>query len=174
LAARRSVEHRSKAEQLPANSEDRAIIELIVSYFAARPHAFEACAAALTRMLLPSITSLDLTRASRDGGRDGIGRLRIGREPVAVDVEFALEAKCYSFNNAVGVREMSRLLSRVRHRQFGVLVTTSCLDNQAYREIKEDGHPIIVVAGRDIVEILRGNGFGDYGTVERWLHQDFP
>jgi hypothetical protein len=33
-----------------------------------------------------------------------------------------------------GVREMSRLISRLRHRQFGVLVTTSYVDNQAYRE----------------------------------------
>ncbi|MCP1762460.1 O-acetyl-ADP-ribose deacetylase (regulator of RNase III) [Bradyrhizobium japonicum] len=36
-----------------------------------------------------------------------------------------LEAKCYGSGNSVGVREMSRLISRLRHRQFGVLVTTS-------------------------------------------------
>lgn len=174
LAARRSVEHRSKGEQLPGNAEGRAILDLIISHFATRPHSFEGCAADLTRMLLPDTTALDLTRPSRDGGRDGIGRLRIGREPTAIDVEFALEAKCYAVNNSVGVREMARLLSRLRHRQFGVLVTTSFLDSQAYREIKEDDHPIIVVSGRDVVEILRGNGLGDRERVARWLLQDFP
>jgi len=46
-------------------------------------------------------------------------------DPVAV--EFALEAKCYAANHGVGVRETSRLIFRLRHRQFGVLVTTSYL-----------------------------------------------
>ena len=54
---------------------------------------------------------------------------------------FALEAKCYAPGHGVGVRETSRLISRLRYRQFGVLVTTSHLDSQAYQEIREDGHP---------------------------------
>ena len=57
--------------------------------------------------------------------------------------------------NGVGVRETSRLISRLRHRQFGVLVTTSHLDTQAYQEIREDGHPVVVLAGRDIADILK-------------------
>jgi hypothetical protein len=59
------------------------------------------------------VARLDLTRPWRDGGRDGIGRLRIGRSPAAIEVDFALEAKCYGANNAVGVREVSRLISRI-------------------------------------------------------------
>ena len=35
-------------------------------------------------------------------------------------VEFAVEAKCYGSANSVGVKEMSRLISRLRHREFGV------------------------------------------------------
>ncbi len=46
------------------------------------------------------------------------------------------------------------LISRLRARQFGVLVTTSQLAEQAYQEIREDGHPIVVIAGGDIVEVL--------------------
>jgi Restriction endonuclease len=57
----------------------------------------------------------DLTRPSRDGGRDGIGKLNIGRGPSAL-LDFALEAKCYGEGNSVGVREMSRLISRLRGR----------------------------------------------------------
>lgn len=173
LVAPRALEYRTKREQLPQSVEDRALIECIVTHFARRPHAFEACAAAITRMLLPDITTLDITRPSRDGGRDGVGRMRIGRLPTGIEVEFSFEAKCYASNNAVGVREMSRLLSRLRHRQFGVLVTTSFLDSQAYREIKEDGHPVIVISGRDIADILRGNGLGNTGAVRSWLGQEF-
>ena len=121
-------------------------------------------------MMLPGIVTMDLTRPSRDGGRDGIGKLNIGRGPSAVLVDFALEAKCYGEGNSVGVREMSRLISRLRHRQFGILVTTSYVDSQAYREIKEDQHPIVVIAAADIVSILRSHGHADASAVKGWLN----
>ena len=52
---------------------------------------------------------------------------------------------------------MSRLISRIRYRQFGILVTTSFVDNQAYSEVVEDGHPILIVTATDIAGILRSN-----------------
>lgn len=52
---------------------------------------------------------------------------------------------------------MSRLISRIRYRQFGVLITTSYVDIQAYQEFVEDGHPILVVIATDIARILRVN-----------------
>jgi hypothetical protein len=42
-------------------------------------------------MLLPDIVDVDATRPSRDGGRDAIGRMKIGRGPSTVQVDFALE-----------------------------------------------------------------------------------
>ena len=89
--------------------------------------------------------------------------------PVAV--EFALEAKCYGLAHSVGVREVSRLVSRLRHRQFGVLVTTSYVHDQAYREIREDGHPVVIIAGRDLVDLLKGRGFD---TVTALLRSSYP
>ncbi|WP_210331356.1 restriction endonuclease [Methylocystis sp. H62] len=75
---------------------------------------------------------------------------------------------------AVGVKDMSRLISRLRHRQFGVIVTTSCVDLQAYKEIKEDRHPILVISAQDIVELLRQNGRGSLDAVRTWLSEEFP
>jgi hypothetical protein len=173
LLAARSVEHRSKTEQLPRSTHDLRILSSIHGFFSQRPHDFEACAASLARMLVPDITSLDLTRPSRDGGRDAIGQLRIGRGASAILVDFALEAKCYGPLHGVGVKEMSRLISRLRHRQFGILVTTSYVDTQAYREIKEDGHPIIVISGQDIVELLHLNGYGDSEALLTWLQAEW-
>ena len=69
-------------------------------------------------------------------------------------MDFALEAKCYGPSESVGVRQVSRLISRLRHRQFGILVTTSYLDVYAYKEIKEDQHPILVIAARDIADLV--------------------
>jgi hypothetical protein len=174
LRAARSVEYRTKSEQLPQESGGLSIIAAIHSYFKDRPTEFEKCAAALATMLLPDIASLDLTRPSRDGGRDGIGRFRIGSGPGSILVDFALEAKCYGSSESVGVRQASRLISRLRHRQFGILVTTSYLDVYAYKEIKEDQHPIMVIAGRDIAELLRRNGMSTRDEVFAWLQREFP
>lgn len=174
LLATRSIEYRKKSEQLPHNEEGRAIVRLIHEWFDGRPHDFEHCAAAITRLMLPDVASLDVTRPSRDGGRDAIGQLRIGAGAASILVDFAIEAKCYGMSNAVGVRDVSRLISRLRHRQFGVLVTTSFMDAQAYREIKEDQHPIIVIAARDMVDLLRLEGRADVRSVREWLEQEFP
>jgi hypothetical protein len=145
----------------------------IRDHFSTRPHAFEHCAAAIARMMMPDIASLDVTRPSRDGGRDAVGQFRLGAGPSSVLADFALEAKCYAPPNAVGVREMSRLISRLRHRQFGILVTTSCVDLQAYKEIKEDRHPIVVIAAADVVDLLRRNGRGTAQAVRKWLDEEF-
>src|ERR1035438_1575933 len=72
------------------------------------------------------------------------------------------------------VRETSRLISRLRHRQFGVLVTTSHLDNQAYKEIREDGHPVVVLAGRDITDILKKSGLDTTAGLRRHLQEKYP
>lgn len=53
------------------------------------------------------------------------------------------------------VKQTNRLISRIRHRQFGVFVTTSYISSQVYKELLEDEHPILVISGRDIVAILK-------------------
>jgi hypothetical protein len=55
-----------------------------------------------------------------------------------------------------------------------VLVTTSYLNQQAYEEFKSDGHPIVVIAARDIVDILKANGYSDADDVRSWLNREFP
>jgi len=174
LRATRSIEYRRKSDQLPQQPDGVQIVDTIHGWFSGRPHEFERCAAAISQLLLPDIASIDVTRPTRDGGRDAVGQLRIGQGPGALLVEFALEAKCYRLNNPVGVREVSRLISRLRHRQFGILITTSFLDSQAYQEIKEDKHPILVMSATDIVEVLRANGKSNASAVQAWLASDFP
>jgi hypothetical protein len=96
-----------------------------------------------------------------------------------VYAEFSLEAKCYrpplndKAANTVGVKEVSRLISRIRHRQFGVLVTTSVVARQAYEEVREDRHPIIFLSGKDIADILTTNGFNTPALVKDMLEAEF-
>ena len=71
----------------------------------------------------------------------GIGRYRIGQAQNCVTVDFALEAKCHSLSAGLGVKVLSRLISRLKHRQFGILVTTTFLSHQAYQELVEGSAP---------------------------------
>jgi hypothetical protein len=174
LLAPRTIQHRKRIEQLPSAPDEKEMVHVIHQFFVQDPWAFERCAAELARMMLPNIAVLDLTRRSRDGGRDGVGQYRIGAGASAVLVDFALEAKCYAPTQSVGVREMSRLISRLRHRQFGVLITTACVDEQAYKEVTEDQHPIVIIAAADIATLLKANGYGTPTAVRSWLENEFP
>jgi hypothetical protein len=174
LVSSRSIQHRTRAEQLPTDPGERAMITAVHSHFSDDPHGFEHCAAALVRMALPNVAMLDITRPSRDGGRDAIGKMKIGEGPGSILVDFALEAKCYGPENSVGVKATARLISRLRHRQFGILVTTSWLHQQAYQELKEDGHPVMVIAAVDIAAILKRHAISDVDKVRAWLTSSFP
>lgn len=173
LLADPTVEHRSR-QQLPVDPDARSMVQCIRDHFSSWPVGFERCAAQLTRMMDSSFVSYELTRPSRDGGRDAIGEYRVGTAASFILIDFALEAKCYAEENSVGVREISRLISRLRHRQFGVLVTTSFVNSQAYKEVKEDQHPIVVIAATDIVEILKSSEVNTPQLVVDWLQSNFP
>ena len=140
---------------MPESSADAAILTSVYNRYNNDSHGFEHFAAKLLPLMDPNFVSVDVTRPSRDGGRDAIGQYRVGLDNSHIMIACALEAKCYGATNAVGVKELSRLISRLRHRQFGVIVTTSYVHVQAYKEIKDDGHPIIVISGADIVRILK-------------------
>lgn len=169
LKAPKSVTVRRRNEQLPSSSTGVQIVRTIYQHFTSAPHRFESFAADLWLMSDQRVVSIDVTRPTRDGGRDAIGQLLIGPRSDPIVLDFALEAKCFHAANGVGVREVSRLVSRIRARQFGVLVTTSYLADQAYQEIREDGHPIVVIAGRDIVEILSKVGLRTVDEVLNYL-----
>ncbi|OKJ52581.1 restriction endonuclease [Streptomyces sp. CB02261] len=165
---------RSKSDQLPDDTVGTAMLEEIREYFRGREHDFEASAVAIWRMIARNTGAVDVTRPSRDGGRDAVGTYGLGPASSRIAIDFALEAKCYGTGNSVGVREVSRLISRIRHRNFGVLVTTSYFHRQVQEEVYEDGHPIVLVAGRDIIDALRQNGRTTVSAVRQWLEQSFP
>jgi hypothetical protein len=174
LRAPRGRTFRSREEQLPTSSSDQRMLEAIHAHFEGHPHDFEACAAQIWMMLAPATEEIELTQPSRDGGRDAIGQYVIGPPDDRVRIDFALEAKCYAPHNSVGVRETSRLISRLRHRNFGVFVTTSYVNRQAYQEIRDDAHPVAIVSGADIVEVLKRRGMGTVQAVSQWLATEFP
>ena len=115
-----------------------------------------------------------VTRPTADGGRDAYGRFFIGMPEDQVELDFSLEAKCWQIDSGCGVKFTSRLISRIRHRQFGVFVTTSYVARQAYEEIRSDGHPIIIISGGDIAKILIRSGLNTPTSVREFLEKKYP
>lgn len=173
LLAPATVLHRTKFQQLPTEPTDIALLDVLWRYLASEPVKFEYCAAELWRMAAPAVEQIEVTRPSRDGGRDAVGQYGLGPAEDRVRLDFALEAKCYQPGNSVGVREVARLISRLRFRQFGVLVTTSFVHEQAYREIRSDAHPVVILAGADLVRLLRARGLTTPETLISWLEERF-
>lgn len=179
---------RSEAQQRPETPLKESILRSVWAHFdhaneaekKRRAFIFERLAARLFQMQDQRVIIDEITRGVADGGRDAVGRYLLGLNEDPIYTEFSLEAKCYSPGygeqklNRVGVKEVSRLISRIRHRQFGVLVTTSVVHKQAYQEVREDRHPIIFISGRDIAEILIRAGFNTTQAVTTFLEIEFP
>jgi hypothetical protein len=180
LASESTTIIRGQEEQEPDTPLKRQLLGTVYNHFKDAPVAFEAFAARIFSMHDPRVIIDEITRASVDGGRDAVGRYLLGLSEDPVYASFSLEAKCYrpSSNgeaaNAVGVRDVSRLISRIRHREFGVLVTTSVVGRQAYEEVRADRHPIIFLSGKDIADILTTNGFNTPERVAALLQREFP
>ena len=171
---------RSVEEQTPTTKLQVELLATVYRHFERSPVVFEGFAARIFQMLDTRVLVDEITRASMDGGRDAVGRYSLGLGIDPVYLEFSLEAKCYRppINGwqptTIGVKEVSRLISRIRHREFGVLVTTSVVARQAYQEVRDDRHPIIFVSGKDIAEILVTNGFNTESRVQDFLNAEFP
>ena len=161
----------TKYEQLQCDVEGNVCIAAIRNRYKDNPYGFEACATDIISKMDKNFVDFSLTRPWRDGGRDALGFYVIqtgGKANYPLKIDCALEAKCYSEGTAVGVKQMSRLISRIRYRQFGVMITTGSVDTQAYQEVVEDGHPILIVTASDIATILRNNAINSTNVNTRF------
>ena len=171
LIAKKLPQIPTKYDQLQSDNEGNVCLNQIRSYYKDNPYGFELCAKDIIEKMDNKFQDFSLTRPWRDGGRDALGYYVIGSGGKAnypLRIDCALEAKCYSPNISVGVRQMSRLISRIRYRQFGIMITTSYVDKQAYQEVIEDGHPILIVTASDIAHVLRRNAITSQ-NVHEWL-----
>jgi hypothetical protein len=169
------VKVRSRTEQYPTTEAGKAILEAVHQHFEPQPHAFENLAADMWKASDRNVTGIDVTRPTRDGGRDAVGTYQVGPAIDPVTIHFALEAKCFRpHGGGVGVKDISRLIGRLKHRDFGVFVTTAHVGDQAYREVREDQHPVVFLTGRDIIDILGRMGLRTLGDVRQYLADRHP
>ena len=171
LKSKRIMKIPSKYEQLQSDEEGNKCLDIVRNYYHDNPYGFEVCAADILGKMDYHFSEFSLTRPWRDGGRDALGFYKISSDSKvnsALMIDCAMEAKCYSKNNSVGVKQMSRLISRIKYRQFGVMVTTGYVATQAYKEVVEDGHPILIITASDIAGILRNSSI-DSNNAKDWL-----
>src|SRR5574344_1827157 len=136
---------KTKEEQLPKDANGNEMLKTLHDYFIAEDngYSFEAFACDIAKEMDTKVDNIEPTRPYKDGGFDGVGKYRIfERSENQVFVDFYLQAKCYSVTDVVGIKDTSRLISRIKNREFGILFTTSYVGNQAYQEILDDGHPV--------------------------------
>lgn len=174
LVAPRTVTIRTKDQQYP-DAKHADLLDAVYEHFIPRPVDFEQFAADLWLRSDHHVEAVDVTRPSRDGGRDAVGTYLVGPASDPVRITFALEAKCLRpGGSGVGVRMVSRLISRIKHRDFGVFVTTAHVGAQPYQEVREDGHPVVFLTGSDIVDHLRDRGLHTADEVREYLAEKYP
>jgi hypothetical protein len=143
---------RSLAEQLPgADTPDAALLQQLVGM---TPTGFEAAVVALFRELDDVQHEITRTRPTGDGGFDFYGRFTLP-PPLRYEIDFLGEAKKFARTTAVSPQHVSRLVARLARGQYGVFVTTSYFTKQAQQEVLADGYPTTLVAGSDLVRMMR-------------------
>lgn len=156
---------RTRAQQMPQSAIERRILSRIFEELS--PREFEFFAAELIAMMDDRFTEIVVTKAVRDGGRDVLAKYRVGHDLHQVLLEAYVEAKKWDPDSAVGTKPMMRLVSRLKHRDLGVFVTTSFFDRQVQKELIEDNHPVLLVSGGDIARILVAAQIGADDAADR-------
>ncbi len=174
LLAKKTNEVKSKIDQLPKGKslENKILIELNNHFEKIEngDYYFEKFVNyTLSKYWDDNVIRIENTPRSKDGGIDGLGTYRIGGQSGSrMNVQFYIQSKRYR-DVSVGVRDVARLISRIKYRQFGVMVTTSYVNKQALKEVQEDKHPIIFISGIDLVDILKKAHIGSVKRLKQAL-----
>lgn len=143
---------RTTASQLPAvGSSDASLLSQLVNL---TPTGFEAAVVTIFRELDEVRHNITRTRPTGDGGFDFVGSFTLP-PPIQYEIPFLGEAKRYARTTAVGPKDVSRLVARLTRGQYGIFVTTSYFTKQTQEEVLEDRYPTTLVAGADLIRIMR-------------------
>lgn len=158
---------RSKLDQLPKSKREWDVLNSVLTL---TNREFEYAAKKLVELMDPRYRDARVTREVQDGGRDVLAVYYVGHDSHSVALEVSVEAKRWKPDSPVGVKPMMRLISRLKHRDFGIFITTSYFQKQVQQELIEDGHPVVLVAGGDIARMLIAKEI-EGEVLERWLHE---
>jgi hypothetical protein len=171
---------RSSAMQLPRDDLRKAMLFKLYRYFSSEPYKYLHFAADIYALTDTKITLGRVKRHSPDGSYAVTGKFRLGVDADPVHLGFLVETKCYNpgigtrKRKSIGVKEILKMLSRLEDQQLGVLVTTSVVTQQAYEAIREQNHPVVCIAGADIIDILFSINIKTVRQLTDWLSHNYP
>ncbi len=145
-------EIKSKDQQLPPENSDES--KILQSLIQLTPTQFEAVLVEIFKGLPHIHHNITRTRPVKDEGFDFYGDFSLPF-PLGYKIPFLGEAKKYNRNNGIGPDKVSRLVARLDRGQFGIFVTTSYYTKQTQTEVLEDGYPIKLYSGIDLINFLR-------------------
>jgi hypothetical protein len=158
-----------RESQLPAEGSAEENILSTISKL--KPIEFEAVLVELLKSLPHVNHNIKRTRLVKDGGFDFFGEFNLPF-PFNYKIEFLGEAKKYRRSNSIGPGMVSRLVARLARGQYGIFVTTSYYTRQAQEEVLEDGYPVRLYSGLDIINFLRELKLIDFDRIkESWLKE---
>jgi hypothetical protein len=159
---------RSHDAQLPAaGSSDLGILTQLT---AMPPTHFEAAVVSVFRQLEDIRHTITRTRPTADGGFDFYGTF-ILPAPLSYEISFLGEAKRFAMTAPVQPKHVSRLVARLGRGQYGLFVTTSYFTKQTQEEVLQDGYPTRLIAGGDLVRIMRELRIARHGKIAtNWLN----
>jgi hypothetical protein len=167
LTCERKREPRSKENQSPQNRNESKVLENVRVSFSDRE--FEFASVSIVELMDPRFSDFKVTQRARDGGRDAIGTYRVGHADHQIQLSAIVEAKLWKENSDIGVKPMSRLISRIKHRDIGIFITTSCFNKQVQKELIDDNHPVILISGGDIARVLIANELNSPEKFSAWV-----
>jgi hypothetical protein len=158
---------RATSSQIPAaGTPDARLLQQLATL---TPTEFEAAVVSLFRELAEVRHNITRTQPTRDGGFDFVGTFTLP-PPIQYEIPFRGEAKRYAPSTAVGPKDVSRLVARLGRGQYGIFVTTSYFTRQAQEEVLEDQYPTTLVAGADLVRVMREMRVASGGDINpHWL-----
>ena len=180
LKPRRHLRLPTIKDQLPKKTDSKAMLLKLYRYFCAEPYQFLHFAAQLYARSDPRIILGRVHRLAPDYYRAISGKYRLGIDDSSTFLRFMIDAKCYNpgigkrKRASVGEKDIKKLLSRLKTQQFAVLVTTSVLTPEAHALIQKQHHPVVVIAGTDIIKILQSIQIKTVRQLSEWLEDHFP
>ena len=158
---------RSESQQLPpVDSDDEKILKQLIEL---DPYDFEKIIVSIFQQMTDITHHVSGTRATGDGGFDFYGTFKLPR-PLGYEIAFRGEVKRYSRSTPVDPKSVSRLVARLNRQEYGIFVTTSYFTKQDQREVLSDAYPVHLIAGTDLVYILKHLRLISRGLIRRdWL-----
>lgn len=157
---------RSIQDQIPKDKDEQRILDYLKNNLNDRQ--FEFASMEIIRLLNPNFRDLIVTPKVKDKGRDVVGKYYLGHIDHQVILDVSIEAKFFR-DKSIGVREMMRLISRLKYSDIGIFVTTSSFHPQIQEELIEDNRPVLLVNGKDIAKILMKAGLSNKKNLEEWI-----